>query len=58
MDKQNWKLSDKVLTGNHMPVKPIRHPVCPGSHPGKGRMKFTKAEIKAAKKELNKERYG
>jgi hypothetical protein len=58
MDKQNWKLSNKVLNGSHMPVKPMRRPKCPGSFPGKGRMKFTKAEIKAARKALNKERYG
>jgi len=48
------------MTGKKAPIKPIRHPKCPGSYPGKGkgRIKFSKAEIKAARKELNKERYG
>jgi len=60
MKAQNWKLSDKVLTGSHMPVRPIRKPKCPGSiiTPGHGKMRFSKAEKKAARKELNKERYG
>jgi hypothetical protein len=60
MDKQNWKLSDKILTGSHMPVKPIR-PVRVGTHTitkGHGKMRFSKLEKKAARKELNKERYG
>jgi len=60
MKEQNWKLSDKILTGSHMPVKPMRRAKCPGSTitPGHGKMRFTKAEKKAARKALNRERYG
>lgn len=50
MKEQNWKLSDKELTGNHMPVKPMR-PVNRGGStlsPGHGKMRFSKLEIKAA----------
>ena len=48
------------MTGNHAPVKPKKYVKRGGSvlPRGHGNMKFTKAEKKAAKRELNRERYG
>jgi len=47
------------MNGEKAPIKPKRHVRRGGSFPGKGqgRMKFSKLELRAARKELNKERY-